>query len=425
MARSLQIRIHFYFFSALMRSIYLSMLMLCLSGCSAFSWLPFIDGDDEKKKLEPAKLVKFEAEVRFEKLWRASIGKGLGKKYLRMDPAVVADRVYAADAYGKVEARDRFTGKLIWNTTVGAVPKSGRLGSLNFLDRKDPSFLSGGVGAGSGYVLLGTTLGEVVAVSARDGGEVWRAFVGAEVLSSPTTGSGLVFLQTVDGRLVALNDSTGETAWTFDNQLPVLTLRGTGNPVYSSNIVYAGFANGKLSAVRAKTGELLWETRIMLPEGRSELDRLVDIDGSPLLTGNLIFAVAYQGKAKALRREDGAAVWEHPVSSFLDLAEGYGQIYIVSDGDIIEAIDQQSGDVSWTNDALVRRKLTSPIAYSNYVLVGDSEGYLHAIAQSDGRFVGRIKIDGKGLRSDISVKDGIIYVLGNSGSMFALKINSG
>ena len=407
-----------------MRNGALAIVMLALAGCSWFSWLPWVDRDDAKKKLKPAELVKFDAEVRVNRVWRSSVGKGLGKKYLRLDPKVLADRIYAADGYGELVALDRFSGKRIWRTRVGAVEK-GMLSAFNFLDRKDPSFVSGGVGAGAGFVLLGTTLGEVIAVSAADGTEVWRSRVDAEVLAAPVTGDDLVFAQTIDGRLLALEESTGEVRWSFDNQVPVLTLRGTSTPVYSGDVVYTGFSNGKISALRTENGEPIWEHRVMLPEGRSELDRLVDIDGSPLVSGPVVYAVAYQGKLKALRRADGAMLWEHDVSSFLDLDQGYGQVYVVSDNDVITAIDQQSAEVAWTQDSLQRRKLTSPIAFSNYVVVGDSEGYLHVIAQSDGRFVGRRKLDGKGLRSDMVVADGTLYVLGNSGSLFALKIKAG
>ena len=409
-----------------MRSCLLTILTLALAGCSWFSWLPWVDGKDNeaKKKLKPAELVKFDAEVRVDRVWRASVGKGLGKKYLRLDPKVLADRIYVADGYGELLALDRFNGKRIWRTRIGAVQK-GMLSAFNFLDRKDPSFVSGGVGAGAGYVFLGTTLGDVVAVSAADGSEAWRVNINAEVLAAPVTGDDLVFAQTVDGRLVALEESSGELRWSFDNQVPVLTLRGTSTPVYSGEVVYTGFSNGKLSAVRSETGELIWEHRVMLPEGRSELDRLVDIDGSPLVAGPVIYAVAYQGKLKALRRADGAMLWEHEVSSFLDLSEGYGQVYVVSEDDVVSAIDQQSAEVVWTNDQLQRRKLTSPIAFSNYLVVGDDQGYLHVMAQSDGRFVGRRKLDGKGLRSDMTVSDGTLYVLGNSGSLYAVKIKAG
>jgi outer membrane protein assembly factor BamB len=160
----------------------------------------------------------------------------------------------------------------------------------------------------------------------------------------------------------------------------------------------------------------------MLPEGRSELERMVDVDGTPLVLGPVLYAVSYQGKLKALRRADGQLLWEMDVSSFLDLAQGYGQIYVVSDDDVVTAIDQQSAEVVWQQDGLARRKLTSPIAFSNYVAVGDSEGYLHILAQSDGRFLARRKLDGDGLRSAMTISDGVLLVLGNSGSLHALEI---
>lgn len=405
-----------------MRKYLLLLIALTMTGCSWFSWLPWV-GDDEKesKKLKPAELVRFDAEVDIDRLWRHGIGEGLGKKYLRLSPVVLADRVYAADGYGSVEALDRFSGKRVWRTRVGKV-ESGFFGAFNFMDRKDPSFVSGGVGAGSGFVLLGTTAGEVVALSAGDGSEAWRSSVGSEVLAPPVTGDDMVFVQTIDGRLLALEEDTGEIRWSYDNQVPVLTLRGTGTPVYNGGVVYAGFASGKISALKADNGEPVWEHRVMLPEGRSELERMVDVDGAPLLVGPMIYTVAYQGKLKALRRADAAMLWEMDVSSFLDLAVGYGQVYVVGDDDVVTAIDQQSAEVVWQQEGLVRRKLTSPVAFSNYLAVGDSEGYLHILAQSDGRFLARRKLDGKGLRSAMVVADGTLFVLGNSGSLYALEI---
>lgn len=399
------------------------MLVLLLTGCSWFSWLPWVDEDEEKKKLEPAELVKFEPEVRIKRLWRASIGDGLGRKYLRLNPAVLADRVYAADGYGIVEARDRFSGKRVWRARIGKVG-GGLFSALDFIDRKDPSFVSGGVGTGAGYVMLGTTAGEVVALAAADGTEVWRAHVGSEVLAAPVAGEDLIFVQTIDGRLLALEKASGDVRWSMDNQVPVLTLRGTARPVYSAGVVFAGFANGYLNAVRASSGQPIWEHRVMLPEGRSELDRMVDVDGTPLVLGPLVYVVAYQGKLKALRRTDGAMLWEMDVSSFLDLSEGYGQVYVVSDQDLVTAVDRQSADVVWQQPALARRKLTSPVAFSNYLAVGDFEGYLHILAQSDGRFLGRRKLDGDGLRSAMITADGTLFVVGNSGSLQALEIET-
>lgn len=394
--------------------------LLLVSGCSWFSWLPFI-GDDDEDPMEPAPLVKFDEEVRIERSWKTGIGEGLGSKYLKLNPLVLADRVYVADGYGLIEARDRFSGKNIWRTQFASLDK-GFFARLNFYDRTDTSFVSGGVGSGAGYVFIGTTAGVVFAISAADGTIAWTADVGSEVLSRPTAGDGLIFVQTIDGRLLALEDESGEIRWSFDNQVPILTLRGTSAPMFDGGVVYSGYANGKVIALRADNGEPIWEHVVMLPEGRSELDRMVDVDSTPLVSGPILFAAAYQGRVKALRRSDGTLLWEKELSSYLDLGESYGHIYVVDDTDAVIAIDKQSAEVVWTQKGLYRRGLSSPIAFSNYLAVGDSDGYLHILAQSDGRFLGRRKLDGKGLRSNMVVADGLLYVLGNSGSLQALEI---
>jgi outer membrane protein assembly factor BamB len=396
---------------------------LTLAGCSWFSWLPWVGDDKKEDPLKPAELVKFDAEVKIKRNWRNSVGDGLGKKYLRLSPVIVADRIVAADGYGVVVARDRFSGKRLWRTRIADLDE-GFLSAFNFIDRRDPSFVGGGIGSGEGLVMLGTTFGEVVALEASDGSERWRTDLGSEVLSAPVAESGMAFAQTIDGRLVALDAATGEVQWTFDNQVPILTLRGTSSPVLSDGIVYTGFASGKVSALRAENGEPIWEHRVMLPEGRSELDRIVDVDGRVLISGGAVYVGAYQGRVKGLSQLDGRARWEQKISTYLDLAEGYGQIYVVDDKDVITAIDQQTGDVNWTQESFKLRKLSAPIAFSNYVVFGDADGYLHVIAQRDGRLLGRRKLDGDGVRSGMVYADGTLFVMGNSGSLYALEIES-
>jgi len=390
-----------------------------LAGCSWFTWLPWVD--DEVDPTEPSELVKFDAEIKVDRLWKKGVGDGLGRKFLRLPPAVVADRVMAADGYGQVVAYERFTGKRLWEATIGDTGV-GFFGSLNFIDRTDRSFVSGGVGAGEGLALLGTTGGAVVALNVSDGVEVWRTDLGSEIVAPPSADNDMVVAQTIDGRLVALDRQNGEMLWSADNQLPILTLRGTSRPVIADDTIYAGFANGKLSAMRASNGEPIWEHRVMLPEGRSELERMVDVDTTPLVSGAAIYVGAYQGRVKSLSRRDGRPRWELEISTYLDLAEGYGQIYAVDDEDVITAIDSQTGEVVWTQEDFKRRKLNSPVAFSNYIAVGDDEGYLHIIAQRDGRHLGRRKLDGDGIRSGMVLADTTLYVLGNSGSLHALQI---
>ncbi len=400
-----------------------SLCLLFLSGCSWFSWLPWVDGDKKKdnESLKPAKLTKYEPEVSVQRLWKASVGKGLGRKYLRIRPAILADQIYAADGYGRVEAFDRFTGKRTWRAQLDA-ESGGFLSGLNLLDRTDPSFVSGGVGVGGGQVYIGTTNGELLAFSASDGTLNWRQKVDGEVLAPAITGEGLVFVQTIDGSLMALEIETGEVRWEIDNQVPILTLRGTATPVYEAGVVYAGFASGAVVAVRAENGEPIWNHLVMLPEGRSELERMVDVDSTPLLAGPMVYAVAYQGNLRGLRRQDGNPLWELPMSSFLDLDTGYGHVYVVDEDDTIIAVDTRTAEESWRQDALARRKLSSPIAFSNYLAVTDDDGYIHILAQSDGRLLGRRKLDGKGVRSRMVYADGTLYAFGNSGSLQALEV---
>lgn len=397
--------------------------LFLFSGCSWFSWLPWVDGDKKKDEetLKPAKLTRYEAEVDIRRKWSVRVGKGLGKKYLRIRPAIVADQIFAADGYGRIESFDRFTGKRIWRVQLPA-ESGGLLNSFDVLDRTDPSFVSGGVGAGGGKIFIGTTNGELLAFAASDGSEAWRQNVDSEVLAPPAIGEGLVFVQTIDGSLMALKLETGEVLWEADNQVPILTLRGTATPVYDGGVVYAGFANGNLVAVKAQNGEPVWEHLVKLPEGRSELDRMVDVDSTPLLDGPMVYAVAYQGNLRGVRRQDGNPLWELSVSSFLDLDMGYGQIYVVNENDAIIAVDRQTAEEAWRQDALARRKLSSPLVFSNYVAVTDDDGYLHILAQSDGRLLGRRKLDGKGVRSRMIYADGILYALGNSGRLQALEV---
>ena len=141
-----------------------------------------------------------------------------------------------------------------------------------------------------------------------------------------------------------------------------------------------------------------------------------------LVTGGAVFAASYQGHLVALRPADGTVLWERDTSTYLDLAEGYGNVYVVDDKSVITAVDQRSSDVAWQQRALFKRDLTAAATTGNYLIVGDGDGYLHILAQSDGRLLGRKKIDGKGIRSRPIVADDIVYVLGNSGKLVALKI---
>lgn len=362
-------------------------------GCSSNS----------KKELPPAELPDIQEEVRLDKQWNRSIGDGQGEIYNLLTPAVDGDRLYAAAANGEVVAMDRLTGDKAWEVDLD-LP------------------VSGGVGAGYGLVLVGTLKGEVIALDASSGEERWRARVTSEVLSAPATNGDVVVVQTQDDRLIALDASTGSQRWIFENTPAVLTLRGTSSPILTNRLAIAGLSSGKVIALDTQRGIPVWEQRVAVPKGRSELERVVDIDGNLLLSGGNLYVVTYQGNVAAFDVDSGRPLWTREASSYVGLAQGFGNVYVTQAGGSVESIDERSNSALWNNDALARRQLSSPEVFSSYVAVGDFEGYLHLLSQVDGHFVGREKIDGDGVRVRPLVVGDWIYAYGNSGKLVALTI---
>ena len=408
--------------SSLLRAALLVLLASLISGCAWMQRVNPFSGDDAE--IAPAPLMEFTPEARMASQWTGSVGAGLGRRFTRLKPAIVGDRIYSADAYGVVEARDRDTGERLWQTRVG-LPESGFLGGLAVWRPDDDrgSFVTGGVHADNFAVFVGTARGEFIALRADDGGELWRVNLSSEVLSPAASDRERIFVNTADGRLRALSRSDGRRIWSYDTQVPVLSLRGSSAPVYSAPLVFQGFANGRLAALRAEDGQVVWEAGVGIPTGRSELARMADLDSPPLITPNAAYAVSYQGALKALRLQDGNTQWERTLSSFNPLATGYGNIYAVDERGVLSALDQGTGTVAWEQEGLLRRGVTGPATVGRFVVVGDAEGYLHVFLQTDGRPVARTRVDRRGIRVT-PVSDGRrVYVLGNSGRLVAYEID--
>lgn len=365
-----------------------------LSGCGMFS------SDDQVK---PAELVDFEQEQKLQTLWSLNVGGDLGKKFHQLAPSIDGSRIFATSAEGDVVAADRDSGEVIWR-------------------RELETEVIGGVGAGNGLVVLSTISGEVVALSADDGSDLWRYQATAEVVSRPQMNADILVLQQLDGKLVALDLITGRQLWSYDSQIPRLSLRGTAAPVVAADLTLAGFANGKLIAIENRSGRPVWEQRIALAEGRSELERIIDIDAQPLIYNRLVYVSSYQGRLAAVNPSNGQVVWAQELSSFRGLAGGFGNVYAVTADDSLQAFDARNSASVWRQDALLNRRLTTPVVLGNSLLVADSEGYLHALSQIDGHFTARYKLDSSGVQSDLLVKDDVLYALSNNGRLTALKL---
>jgi outer membrane protein assembly factor BamB len=203
----------------------------------------------------------------------------------------------------------------------------------------------------------------------------------------------------------------------------VLTLRASATPVIRDNTVYAGLSNGRVVALDLNSGQVRWEARIAIPQGDSEIERIVDVNGSPLVMNNEIYAISYQGRLLRMDRSSGRPQWAFKASSDGGLSEGFGNVYFTADDGSIFAVNRDSGSLTWQQTLLANRQLSSPTAFSNYVIVGDFEGYLHVLSQVDGQMVARTKLGSDGIRARIISDGRLIYVFGNKGHLTAYRIS--
>lgn len=377
------------------------LLPMLLTGCSSLSWMGDWFGSDNNEE-PPAELVDFVATRSMQRVWGADVGQGAGGQDLRLVPRLEGDRIFAADRTGLVEALDALTGSTVWRV------------------ERELS-VSGGPGSGEGLVLLGTSDAKVVALDEATGDEVWRSRVSSEVLSVPQIAQGLVVVHTIDGTVTALAASDGERRWIYQRAVPTLTLRGGSTPFIYGATVICGFAGGKLVALDLLTGKLVWEASVTAPSGRSELERMVDIDADPVLADGVVYATTYQGDLAAVGAETGVVLWRRKLSSYAGLSADWRRIYVTDSADTVWAIDNLNGAALWKQRQMHGRRLTAPAILGDYLLVGDFEGYLHLLSTEDGSLAARIRIGDGPISSKPRVADETAYVLGDEGVLAAIR----
>ena len=373
-----------------------SLLVILLPGCASM-----FSGDDNADP--PAELEKLTPEVTLKKLWGTKVGVGADEQLVNLVPVFYGDQILAADRKGTVEALDLYTGKRVWKTVT----------------RKP---ISAGPGVGEGLVLVGTSEAEVLALSDETGEVVWEAMVTSEVLSIPRIDSGIVVVQTIDGNVSALDADDGSRIWTYDRTVPVLTLRGSSSPAVERGLVVAGFASGKLAAIALENGRVLWETSIADPRGRSELERMVDLDSDPLIDGNIVYVTTYHGRVASVDITSGRMVWARDISSHKGVDVDYNQIYLVDDGSNVWALSSANGASVWKQDKVHGRALTTPVWFGDYVVVGDFEGYLHILSRLDGRLLARTRLDKAGIMAKPVQAGDNFYVFGMGGRLAAYTV---
>jgi outer membrane protein assembly factor BamB len=369
--------------------------LLMAAGCSKTS---------KKDNVEPpAELTEFAPTVDITRTWTRSIGEGEQRLGLRQRPALADGRLYAADLEGRVHALDASSGDVLWEVETGLR-------------------LSGGPGVGEGTLVVGSLDGDVVALNPDDGSERWRARLSSEVVATPAIGNGIVVARANDGRVFGYGLTDGERRWIYDRGLPSLTLRGNSPPLIAEGAVFLGYDNGTVAALRLSDGVQQWEQTIAVGEGRTEIDRMVDVDGEIVVDSTEVFAAAYNGQLLAVALQGGRQLWNREMSTYSGLALAPGKI-LVSDVDgTVWALDRSTGAALWKQDALAHRWLTTPAIQGNFAVVGDLEGYLHWINLDDGMLAARDRLTRDPIRATPQVAQDVLYAIGIDGELGAYRL---
>lgn len=377
------------------------LLMGLLSGCSLFN------REQDVVKVSPLPIVV--NQFKLNQVWKQTVGQGVGSFYSRLQPAYQAGRVYVADRQGRVAALSAAKGEVIWQVKLSA--------PLN----KRSALLSGGITLAGEQLLISSENAEVLALKVTDGNLLWRQTVGGEVISRPLVDQGLVLVHTNNGLLEALDQQSGQPRWQQSLDIPLLSLRGSSNPVASSEgIMVVGGKNGRVNALSLEQGELLWQQQIAQPTGTTEIDRLNDVAATPVIIDNRVLALSYHGTLSALALHSGQVMWQRPISSASDFIVVSQQLYLVDQADNVIAVDSRSGVELWRQSALRHRQLTSPTLYQGALVVGDAQGYLHGLSVEDGQLIAQQKLDSSGFYSAAVVAGDRLVVQARKGALYAL-----
>ncbi len=352
----------------------------------------------------PSPLPDIHARLGVQRDWARDTGEGTGKYFLRLHPYVDDDgRVFVTDHAGRVTAWRLRDGQRLWRVTLDTP-------------------ISGGVNGGDGLVLVGSEEGEVIALAAEDGHERWRRTVSSQVFAISPVSRGVLVVRSGDGNLYGLAAADGHTLWKQSVPEPPLSLHTQSVPLVARGVALIGLDNGHLVMLALPDGSPLWEKTVAAARGRTELDRMVDIDGRLALVGDTVYVATYQGRVAAIDARSGQLQWSRELSSVNGLAVDGDQVFVTDADSAVWALDRASGNTLWKQEALKYRWLTAPVVVDRAVVVADFKGYLHWMDRDTGEFLARSRADHAGVIAAPRRVGGHVLILGRGGQLSSWRL---
>jgi len=377
---------------------YKTLKLVCVTAVVSLAACSF----SKEPKNPPAALVDFKPTLAIKPVWSAEVGAS--DDYI-FNPAYAENSIFAAGANGTIVRLDNTTGHQIWK-----------------INADTPLTAGVGVGAGSSTLAVVGDKGLLLAYD-LDGKLRWKAQVASEVLSTPVVGGGLVVVRSMNNHIAAYDSLTGKRRWIVERTLPSLVLRNTTGMAIADNHVFVGLPGGKLIAIALATGSVRWEATVGEPRGATELERVADVSGIPVVVGSDVCAAAYQGKVSCFDVKTGVMRWGKALSTSMGIDADARFVFAVDDKGGVYAFSRSAGLNVWKNDKLAYRNLSSPVSFGRAVAVADLSGYVHFLSREDGSFLARANTDGSAVVANPLVAGVNVIFQTKAGKIVALAID--
>lgn len=367
-------------------ALFLGSIALALIGCSGSS-----------RVRKPAELIPVTNQFEMVPVWTTNIGSSEGFNF---HSAVAGDAIYAASNGGAVTKIDLASGKKIWEASV-------------------PERLAIGPGSDGRITVVVGIKGTVYAFD-DTGKPLWNINIASEVLSEPVVSGGVVIVRTLDNRFLGLDAQTGTRRWIYQRPQSALSLRvGYGMLPLNNEVVVTGFSAGRFGMIAIANGGLVWETPISFPKGFSEIERLNDVTAQPSIEGDIVCAVSYQGRIGCAQVRTGNLLWYKDFSSYTGTAQSAELVFSANEKSQISAFATKDGTPVWENTKLTYRDVGESLAIGKVILMGDVEGYVHTLSQSNGDYVSRFRHDSSPISVAPIAVGGLILIQSQGGKLAA------
>ena len=349
---------------------------------------------------QPAPLPELKESAQVRQVWTARAGKADSFVF---EPAFADGAVYSAGRDGTVVRVDAASGHTAWRVSAR-------------------TRLSSGVGTDGRIVAVANEDGEVIALDAAKGDRLWSARVSSEVIAAPVVAAGLVLVRSIDNRVFAFGAQDGKRRWLYQRAPSSLIIRAPAGIAVDGELAFVGFAGGKLTAIALANGGVRWEATVALPKGGTELERVTDVVGDPVVQGSEVCAATYQGRVGCYETATGRQVWARDISSLTGVSLDARYAFVADEKGTLQAFDRTNGRSVWKQDKLANRQLSLPRPVGELIAVGDLEGYVHFVARETGAFVARYATRGGPVKAPPLPLPGGVLVQTQDGGLHALAL---